>query len=228
MGFGLLFVGYFVSYVMSYVFIPKLLGCIIMLAGVLKLSEYELEFKKSIPVLGAMSVTSAYMMVRSLLDYFGIVSPVFGEIAANIVSLADEILGVLFHVLLLLAIKKIAKDTGLDNLCYKAVRNLLIVFVAEISWLSVSLIPDTEFKKILFWIAFGLKVIWIVINLILLVSCYRMICDESDVDMPDREVNIPIIKHMEKTMQKRDKNAFDSGKLLNEKRWTKKQSKKKK
>lgn len=228
MGFGLLFVGYFISYVMSYVFIPKLLGCIIMLAGVLKLSEYELEFKKSVPLLGAMSVTSAYMMVRSLMNYFGIASPVFGETAANMVSLADEILCVLFHVLLLLAIKKIAKDTGLDKLCYKTVRNLLIVFVAEIAWLSVSLIPDTEFKKIMFWIAFGLRAIWIVINLMLLVSCYRFICDESDVDMPDREINIPIIKQMEKAMQKRDKNAFDSGNLLNEKRRNKKQGKKKK
>ena len=85
MGFGLLFVGYFISYVMSYVFIPKLLGCLIMLAGVIKLSEYELKFKKCVPALCAMSVASAYMLVRSALESFSIESVIFNELAVNIV-----------------------------------------------------------------------------------------------------------------------------------------------
>lgn len=230
MGFGLLFLGYFVSYVMSYVFIPRILGCLIMLWGVVKLSEYELEFKKCTPVLAGMSVASAYMLVRSTVEYFGGKSAIFGELAVNIVSVSEELLGFLFHILLLRAINKIAKDTGLDKLCFRAMRNLMVIAVAELVYVSLSLIPKSAetVTQVLFWIALGLRIIWIVLDLSLLVSCYRMICDERDVDMPDREVNIPIIKQMEKTMQRRDKNAFDSGKLLNDKRRTKKENKKKK
>lgn len=230
MGFGLLFVGYFISYVMSYVFIPKLLGCLVMLAGVFKLSEYEIKFKKCVPVLGAMSIASSYMLARSAFEYFGLESAIFGELTVNVVSLAEELLGFIFHVFLLMAISKIARDTGLDKLCFRAMRNLVIIAVAEVAYVTVSLIPKNSdtVTQVLFWIALGLRLIWIVLNLSLLVSCYRMICDESDADMPDREVNIPIIKQMEGVMRKRDKNAFDSGKLLNEKLWTKKQSKKKK
>jgi hypothetical protein len=55
-----------------------------------------------------------------------------------------------------------------------------------------------------------------------------MICDESDADMPDKEINIPVIKQMEDIMRRRDKNAFDSGKLWSAKRRAKKESKKKK
>lgn len=230
MGFGLLFVGYFVSYVMSYVFIPKLLGCLIMLAGVIKLSEYEIGFKKCVPVLGAMSVASAYMLVRSALEYFGVNSAVFGELAVNIVSTAEELLGFLFHIVLLMAINKIAKDTGVNKLCFRAMRNLVIIAVAEIAYVTLSFIPKSaeSVTQVIFWIALCLRLIWIVLDLVLLASCYRMICDEGDADMPDKEVNVPIIKQMESVMRKRDKNAFDSGRLLSEKRFAKKQNKKKK
>ena len=86
-------------------------------------------------------------------------------------------------------------------------------------------LPKSETTQVVFWVAIGLRLMWIVLNLVLLVSCYRMICDESDVDMPDREINIPIIKQMEKIMRKRDKNAFDSGIKWSEKRKNKKDKK---
>ncbi len=226
MGFGLLFIGYFVSYVMSYAFIPKLLGCIIMLFGVRKLSEYEIKFKLCVPVLIAMCVTSAYIFTEQMLSYFKISSFVSGELAVNIVSVGDEVLGVIFHVFLLLAIGKLAHDTELEKVRVSAIRNLVLVGLAEISYITVLVLPDSDFKLTFFRIAFGLRLIWIVLDLALLVSCYRQICDESDVDMPDREINIPVIKHMEKVLGIRDKNAFDSGKNWSEKRRNKKSKKK--
>ena len=230
MGFGLLFIGYFVAYVMSYVFIPKLLGCLIMMAGIIKLSEYELGFKKCIPTLGVMSVASAYMLARSAFEYFAIDSAIFNELAVNVVSVGEELVGCLFHVFLLLAVSKIAKDTDLDSVSFRAVRNLIVVFAAEAAYLLVAFLPKSSetVTEVLFWIALALKFIWIVLDLVLLASCYRLICDESDVDMPDREVNVPVIKQMENIMRRRDKNAFDSGRMLSEKRFSKKENKKKK
>ena len=228
MGFGLLFIGYFVTYIMSYVLIPKLLGCAIMLVGVIKLSEYELKFKRCIPILGAMSAVSAYMFLRNIFEYFKLDSAIFNEVVLNIVSTADEALAVFLHVMLLIAITSIAKSTGIDKLCFKAMRNLLIVAVAEIAYFVVLIIPTSNVKQIIFLIALCLRFLWIVLNLILLASCYRMICDERDADMPDKEINIPVVKQMENIMKRRDKNAFDSGRFLNEKRRIKREAKKKK
>lgn len=228
MGFGLLFVGYFVTYVMSYVFIPKLLGCIIMLAGILKLSEYELRFKRCIPAVVAMSVSSAYMFLRNVFEYYRIESSLLNEGILNVVSTVDEAFTVLFHVLLLIAITAIAKNIGIDKICFKAMRNLLIICVAEVVYFVVLMVPASDMKQILFWIALCLRGLWIILDLMLLASCYRMICDESDADMPDKEINVPVIKQMEDIMRRRDKNAFDSGKSFREKRKVKKESKKKK
>ena len=152
MGFGLLFVGYFITYVMSYVFIPKLLGCVIMLAGIIKLSEYELRFKRCIPVLGAMCVSSAYMLLRNIFEYFKIDSLLFDDVALNVVSTVDEALTVLFHVLLLIAITAIAKSTELDKVCFSAMRNLLIIGMAEVSYFVMLILPDSDIKQIVFWI----------------------------------------------------------------------------
>ena len=54
-----------------------------------------------------------------------------------------------------------------------------------------------------------------------------MICDEGDADMPDKEINIPIMKEMENIMRRRDKNAFDSGMNIREKRREKRNRKRK-
>lgn len=230
MGFGLLFIGYFVAYVMSYVFIPKLFGCLVMLVGVIKLSEYELGFKKCIPILGVMSAASTYMLVRNVFEYFKIDSAIFNELAVNIVSVGEELVGFLFHIFLLIAISKIAKDTGLENVSFRAMRNLIVVAAAEVAYLLMSFLPkdSSVVTEVLFWVALALRLIWVVLNLVLLASCYRLICDESDVDMPDREINVPVFKQMENVMRRRDKNAFDSGRMLSEKRFSKKQNKKKK
>ena len=227
MGFGLMFVGYFFVYVMSYVFIPKLLGYLIMLVASVKLSAYELKFKPCVPILGFMSVISAYALTENILDHFGVVPPMFGEGILNVVSTAEEILTIAFHAFLMLAINSIARSTGLDKLCFRAMRNLLLIGIAEMTYLIVLLLPKNNFVQYVFFAAVILRFIWIVLDLLLLVSCYRMICEEGDESMPDKEIKIPIIKQMEAIMRRRDKNAFDSALKWSEKIKNKKENKSK-
>ena len=152
----------------------------------------------------------------------------FNEVVLNIVSTVDEAIAVVFHIFVLIAITAIAKSTGLEKICFKAMRNLLIVCAAEVVYFAALIIPgESSLKQIVFWIALCLRLMWIVLDLMLFASCYRFICDESDADMPDKDINIPLIKQMEDIMRRRDKNAFDSGRNFSEKRRAKKESKKK-
>ena len=89
-------------------------------------------------------------------------------------------------------------------------------------------LPNNDFVKILTMSAFILELVWIVLTLVLIASCYRLICDESDLDMPVRDVNIPIIGKMEEIMRKRDQNAYNAAKDMAEKRRRKKEARRNK
>ena len=228
MGFGLLFIGYFFVYVISIVpFIPKLVGYFIMLVATLKLSDYEVRFKRCIPVLGALGLVSAFLFAKDIFELANIQAYVFNDTITNIISVAEEVLTLLMNALLLISVKAIAESTELDKLSFRSTRNLFVIFIAEAVYLVALFLPDGDAKKTIFMIALGLRVIWIILNLVLIVSCYRMICEEGDEDMPEKEMNIPILKQMEATLNKRNQNAFDAGRNLYNKRKSKKEKKNK-
>ena len=228
MGFGLMFVGYFFTYLISLVFVPRILGYAIMLWATVKLSAFDIKFKRCLPVLGGLFLISAYVLSGDIVKHFNLEASLFNDTVLNIVSTAEELLVILFHVFLMLAIGSIAKDTGLDKIRFRAMRNLLLIMIAELTYTVIIFLPKNKVVQTVFAITVILRFIWIFLDLILLASCYRLICEEGDESMPEKEINVPIIKQMESVMRRRDKNAFDSGKRWSEKRQNKKEKRKKK
>ena len=228
MGFGLMFVGYFFTYIISLVLVPKILGYVLMMCATVKLSAFDIKFKRCIPVLGGLFLISSYTLLGDILGWLNIGSSLFNNSVLNVVSVAEEVLVVAFHIFLMFAIGSIAIDTGLEKIRFRAIRNLLLICVAEILYVVVALLPVSDIFQAATFVVVMLRFIWIVLDLILLASCYRMICEAGDEDMPEKDVSIPVIKQMETIMRKRDKNAFDSGKKWTEKRREKKEKRQKK
>lgn len=226
MGFGILFVGYFVAYVMSFIFIPKLIGYVLMIWATAKLSQYDLAFKRCIFILGLLSVMSVYSFTGSIFEYFSLESAWFGVSVKSLIQTAEKAVSLIFHIFLMLAMRHIAIETELPKLAYKSVRNISIGMLSTAVYLLSNFLPNSESTKTIALAAFILELVWIVLNLMLMASYYRFICDESDRDMEVKSINIPIIGKMEEIMRKRDQNAFDSGKDLVEKRRRKKETKK--
>ena len=104
---------------------------------------------------------------------------------------------------------------------------MLVIFIAEIAYTVMIFLPKNETVQAIFLGVVILRFIWIFLDLILLASCYRQICEEGDESMPDKEINLPVIKQMESIMRRRDKNAFDSGIKWTENRRAKKEKRKK-
>ena len=227
MGFGLMFVGYFFTYLISLVLVPKILGYVIMLWATVKLSAFDVKFKKCLPALCGLFLISAFSLSGDIIKHFGIVSSMFNDTVLNVVSVAEELLVVAFHAFLMFAIGSIAMDTGLEKIRFRAMRNLLLIGVAEGAYVAIVFLPKNKVIQAIFAVVVILRFIWIILDLVLLASCYRMICEAGDEDMPEKEINIPVIKQMESIMRKRDKNAFDSGKRWTEKRKEKKEKRKK-
>lgn len=230
MGFGLLFLGYITVYLLSYAMVPRLIGYGLMIWGVIKLSDYNTKFKRCLWALYPLCVVGAYMLAAQIGRMASLTVGFLSGTVYNVVGCLEEALSMVLHYFLLLAICSIAKETNLPKVAYRSMRNLFLVGAAEVVYFVTigifSVSPDNQAGKVLLYCSFILRFLFVALNLILLVSCYRMICEEGDEDMQKvKEPKIPIFRKMEEVINRREQNAYDSARSFSEKRRQKKQKK---
>lgn len=216
MGFGLLLMGYFLGMVMSL----NIFGAFFRLAGfsvtayaARKLSDYHKGFSfltlasmlsVGVSVLGAISSLSAF-----LYDNMIISEKLIGDGLATAFGYARYGAELIFTVALCVSISLIAKETGEIKLRYVAIRNLAlycVYFVLQIiCWLPHeyvgTLLQLTALPAVAQLAGFAL----ILLNLIMIFSCYRRICDESDVDMPQKPSRFEFVNQMRAEREEKEK-----------------------
>lgn len=192
MGFGLLLIGYLITYIVAlntYGAAFRLLGYIVIAYAAFKLSEYERKFRLTAYVSAALAllsaISTAQFICEHLYDNMILSSNPFGGVFATVMPYIDAIGVFALQLVLLLAIKKIARDTEVHNIELNAGRN--IFFVSLYFILSVVGYLPLPFKEsyarymglplVILYIA------WIAFQIGILFSCYARICDESDVEM---------------------------------------------
>jgi hypothetical protein len=216
MGFGLLLMGYFLGMVMSL----NIFGAFFRLAGFAlaayaarKLSDYHKGFSfltlasiisVGVSVLGAISSLSAF-----LYDNMIIAEKLISDGLATAFGYARYGAELVFTVALCVAISLIAKETGELKLRYVAIRNLAlycVYFVLQIiCWLPHeyvgTLLQITALPAVAQLAGFAL----ILLNLLMIFSCYRRICDESDVDMPQKPSKFEFVNQMRAEREEKEK-----------------------
>jgi hypothetical protein len=216
MGFGLLLMGYFLGMVMSL----NIFGAFFRLAGFAlaayaarKLSDYHKGFSfltlasmlsVAVSVLGAISSLSAF-----LYDNMIIAEKLISDGLATAFGYARYGAELVFTVALCIAISLIAKETGEIKLRYVAIRNLAlycVYFVLQIiCWLPHeyvgTLLQITALPAVAQLAGFAL----ILLNLLMIFSCYRRICDESDVDMPQKPSRFEFVNQMRAEREEKEK-----------------------
>jgi hypothetical protein len=216
MGFGLLLMGYFLGMVMSL----NIFGAFFRLAGfslaayaARKLSDYHKGFSfltlasiisVGVSVLGAISSLSAF-----LYDNMIIAEKLISDGLATAFGYARYGAELVFTVALCVAISLIAKETGEIKLRYVAIRNLAlycVYFVLQIiCWLPHeyvgTLLQITALPAVAQLAGFAL----ILLNLLMIFSCYRRICDESDVDMPQKPSKFEFVNQMRAEREEKEK-----------------------
>ena len=201
MGFGLVFIGYMFMYSFPYKgldILPDILGFIISYFGVKTLADYgcgwELVKRYYYLLIPAGGVTlvlqiqgmsqSSVSFVNELWNYF------------------YTALLLVYNIMLLVAIYRIALDTEVFSIKAKASRNLVlgVVYYAIMLIISFPIEPIQKLKDFLSVnYAFGLLLyifgyVWQFLNLALIFSCYMWICNSEDKDMPFKEPKIFKIK----------------------------------
>ena len=208
MGFGLTLIGYFIAYFVSWVFAPaKLIGYAVIMWGCVKLSEYNTRFRTCTLPLGFLCLSGLYSLLGYLYGLLSVASTLFEGSTLNIVSNVSEAIDVSFHTCFLIAVCSIAKETELPKMAYNSMRNLVIVIASELVYFVTLFMPEGKVGGIVSYVAVILRLLWTLLNIVLLANCYKMICPEGEEDMPVVESKNPVIRKMDTVISKREENA---------------------
>ena len=190
MGFGLLFIGYL--FLFSFPFhnfdiLPDLIGFLISYMGLKTLADYGCGFDTLKRYFSFLLPVSAITVVMQIVSSFGILT--FLATLWGYLHIASILV---YNILLLTAIFKIAEDTELKTIKAKAKRNLYlgIIYYGLILFLDFPLEFVEKLKEFLtvnYGIGFVLYIfgyVWMILNISLIFNCYMMICKQGDEDMP--------------------------------------------
>lgn len=215
MGFGILTVGYYLTYLLGMIWKDEIwgilmivLGCITLLLALLRLSEYESSFRLVIPFDALMLLPTAYRLLSWLSGAFLWDLPFLNPTMDAVSRYAEFGLFLTFGVTLLYAVREIATDVEDTRIVTASVRNLVFLGIYAICQ-ALTLLPF-EFAGLFALGAMLVQLVFHVLMGVMLVSCYMRICDESDRDMPLKKSRFAWVNRMREARAEREQRAADS------------------
>ena len=219
MGFGLLFIGYFIAFLMSvnnYGFAFQIVGYAIMFSAIGKLSEYKHRLSATTIPLFLLSLCSLYDAGNLLASLVNMRLALFSEENQFWVSIFAIVISTVFQVLLLSGIREIGRDADAEGIPVRAVWSILVVCLVGVWKLVLSLmstLPDIDTSKAFRLLTLGaalVSLLYPVVILAFLYSCYAKICAPEDTEMEARPSRFAFINRWR---EEREKKADEVRKL---------------
>lgn len=213
MGFGLLFIGYFIAFLMSvnsYGFAFELIGFAIILKALEKLSEYKHRLSSAMLPLFLLSLCSLFDAGAKISELLSIKTPLFSESISFWVSVISEIIAIAFHVILLEGIRGIARDAEEQKLSSRAVGCIVLVAATKLFNLTlimlgvVSSVATTQAFAVLTKFALLAHICYPLAILAFIYACYADLCAPEDVDMAPRPSRFGFINRWRERRQQRE------------------------
>jgi len=220
MGFGYLFLGYLVTFVLS-ISLERigvggaafLLGYALMLRGLMELTRYQKSFSYAKWLSYPLLALSAFHLLESLNSMLVWQLPIFGAGVLEAIGTVTLLLEVCFQLAILFGIRMLAQDVQLPKIAASAIRNGIFLILYGILR-SVETMPDAWVGSFVKYVSFArglVEIVLIACNLFLLLACNKNICPEGDEDQPPRRSRFGLINRMndayDKTHQKNIENA---------------------
>ena len=229
MGFGILFIGYILAFLMKiipYGYIFELTGILLMIYAFTKLSEYHKYFKYAFIASVAMLLPTIY----NLLIMFG-VAALNNEFYKSAFPAIKTIIDAAFHASLYLSIASIAKETGVTKIQTASYRNMIFYGLFFSLQIISSVIKfEDNVAVVIGMCGNALWLGWLILNSIMIFSAYKNICDENDEDMAVKPSRFAFINDLRAEYDRREQKArkedFEYIRNKKEKRKNKKKSKK--
>ena len=226
MGFGLLLVGYFTATIMSLnvcggVF--AFVGYFLMVFASKKLAQYNRSFIcllfASIVLLLLSSAIAVYDVSALLYKNLILPTQVISNTTADMLLKVRLFLELIFTAILCFSIKSISNQTGAQKTVYSSVRNFVfycIFFVLQcVVWMAsamnIGFLKEFSMNTLLpVWVVI-IKLVCLILNCVMLFSCYSRICDVNDTEMSQKPSRFEFVNkrraEKEKKIQERIEEA---------------------
>ncbi len=206
MGFGLLFIGYLLTFIVSitlYGWAIRLVGCIVMLVGMHKLRDYFGQFRYVEIIAGLFMLTGiaegAFYFIRRFL----------GEEAVPSLALAIEgwvwlALVLLLHLALLWTLNLAAESVGLQKQRSMSLTGIIIAVLWACTYAMglAKIIPPGFYYLMLF--------ILIIVSACSIYGCYRHICPEGENETLRKKTGIGFIDRFFEKVDEREARAIEA------------------
>ena len=241
MGFGSLFLGYLTAFVLSITVgklgfggLALLLGYALMLYGLMELNRYQRAFAIAKWLTLPLMLTALYDLLCALDELFLWQLPIAGGVFETVMQWSVLFLVIVFHLAFLHGIRMLAVEVGLLHIATKAIRNMLLVGLYALIYTAGS-IPTVQASAAYPYLTFAvnlLNLVYVICNLLLLISCNKNICPEGDEDQPARPSRFAWVNKMsdayERNRQKSIQNTTEQVEGYLRRRNERKKRKKKK
>ena len=189
MGFGTLFVGYFLLLNFAYTGFTDAIAGVLMLYGLYKLSNVNRQFTISCIISAAFTLLGIGELVIELIRLF-----IFGidlSLLNSIVSIVRVIVVSTMSAYMLLGIQAVAREVGLGNLAEISRRLYILnypVYAVALALEIMGLFSLEEVGALVILSVFSivLTLTLTVLILIRIYDCYAKICMPEDREMPDK------------------------------------------
>ncbi len=210
MGFGYFWIGYLVAFVfflpakaLGFGFAAELIGYGLMLYGLLGLRRYHPAFRAAIGMQIPLFLTALYDAGREICAFFSLSPGLFGISAVQTgAEIGTTLFVILFHLAFLYAIRGLSEEVGLKKLSVLAMRNALVVLVYAVFYalcrfpFPEAVLPYLTIAQVIF------RILWVILNLWLLLSCTKDICPDGEEELPPKKSRFAWLNRMEETYER--------------------------
>lgn len=215
MGFGILFIGYFIAFLMSihkYGFLCRIIGYYLIFLSLQKLSEYKKILSKAVFPLLIMTLCGVYDAGAMISE--SVFAIPFPESLSYAIDVLEIVSGYIFHILLLRGIMGLGQDTELPKVSsfarWALVGATACCMLNAILVAMQALVPVGEgsiqnFAGILARVALLAGILYPIVMLALIHSCYAQICAPEDLDMEPKPSRFSFINKSRKLSAEKDK-----------------------
>ncbi len=225
MGFGYLFLGYLIAYVLYFTVqafgvggLALLIGYGTMLLGLVGLTRYQRSFAIAKWLCLPLIVLALYRLANDLGTMFLWDLPIFHVTVVTVLSWIEFALAMLFQFAILYGVREIATEVELGHIATKAVRNAIFVVLYTLVYLFSKVVfvnNATVFGYLQFPLVLT-ELVYILFNLLLLVSCTKNICAEGQEDVPQTPHRFEWLNRLDRSYERTRQKNIDSARAAGE------------
>lgn len=239
MGFGFLFIGYLLTFLLyltlqalGFGSLALLGGYALMLYALTKLCRFHASFSLAKWSLIPLLLTGIYRLLQDADTLFLWNVAFAGDTVAAVMDWVEFCLSVLFQFALLYGIRMLADGVELKKISAAAMRNTIVYGIYAALYIVGNLSFAASFRQYLTFSTVLFNIAWLALNLLLIVSCAKNICPAGDEEVTPRRSRFEWINRMgdayEESHTKLREQARHDGEELRRRHEERKHRKKKK